>query len=485
MPRSSVIAAVVVVLGLAAAPSAWAVGGPVILGGDDLTDHGSVDGAGNSEQGWLYMEKAVANIKPQVGRANDNSIAAFGSADPGPVNPGDCCDAGQAIKNAAEKNGMTVQYFDGNADMNTGFANIANGSYNPAIIWIAGTGASNNIDDACSGDGTEGQALIDNAGVINDFVNQGGGLFSHGTCYEWLSSLLPGLSTVDGGGFGDLYLTPEGQSAFPGVSESDFNAGPWHNHFEGNFGGLNLLVRSNQVDDSSGQDAAVVLGGSQVTLIAQPPAAAGPAAPPAAGPAECVRRPISLVRADVRGGRVVLHGLVQPQLAGQQVRILGNSAASKTSALTRLATVRSNSAGQFTARVRRPKGRKNFIRARYRAQVGRFRSIPLKLPQSLTSTSISAQGQQVTIRGKVKRSLLGRRNPVVIKRLVCGVYRTVGRGRPDRNGNYTVTFTVPANVTVALFRAESFVLNKPHGRGRRHVKQYARAISITLTNQTG
>ena len=87
------------------------------------------------------------------------------------------------------------------------------------------------------------------------------------------------------------------------------------------------------------------------------------------------------------------------------------------------------------------------------------------------------------VRGHVKRSLLGRRNPVVVKRLVCGRYRSVGSAKPDRKGHYVVRFTVPSNVGAALFRAETTVLNKPGSR--RYVKQYARAIRIKLTDQTG
>jgi uncharacterized repeat protein (TIGR01451 family) len=270
MRRIRIAAALIGALAVLAVPAtAGAVGGPVILGGDDLTDHGSTDGSGASELGWLYMEKAVANVKTQVGRANDNSIAAFGSADPGPLTHPTGGDAGEGIKNAAEKNGMTVSYFDTPAEIASGFASISNGSYNPAILWIAGTGASNDLDD-CAGSGTDGQAITDNASVINTFVNSGGGLFSHGTCYAWLSALLPGLTTVDGGDSGDLFRTPAGISAFPDVSDADFNAGPWHNHFEGDFGGLDVLVRSNSVDDSAGQDAAVVIGGGQVSLTEKP-----------------------------------------------------------------------------------------------------------------------------------------------------------------------------------------------------------------------
>jgi uncharacterized repeat protein (TIGR01451 family) len=254
-------------------PSAGAaVGGPVILGGDDLTDHGGTDAAGNSQQGWLYIERAIGNIKAQVGNTNDNTIAAFGSEDPNPGSPvthPNGFDAGASIKNAAEKNGMGVIFFDTADEIRAGFAAINSTAYKPAIVWIAGNGAANNIDD-CSGPGTDGQAITDNSSVINSFVNAGGGLMSHGTCYDWLFSLLPAMSTVDGGSSGDLYRTPAGLAQFPGVSDSDFNAGPWHNHFEGDFGGLDVLVRSNQVDDASGNDAAVVLGGGQVSLTERP-----------------------------------------------------------------------------------------------------------------------------------------------------------------------------------------------------------------------
>jgi uncharacterized repeat protein (TIGR01451 family) len=253
------------VLAAAGATSAFAVGGPVILGGDDLQDHGSVDGSGNTQQGWLYIERAIGNIKPKVGRANDNTIAAFGSS-PSSSTGGD---AGAAIGVAAAKNGMGVQYFDTPGGIAAGFASIANGSYNPAIIWIAGTGASNDLG-SCEGQGSEGEAVSANAAVINSFVNQGGGLMSHGTCYAWLSALVPGLTTVDGGSSDDLYRTPAGVTAFPGVTDADFNAGPWHNHFEGDFGGLEVLVRSSDIDDPTGNDAAVVIGGGQVSLTEKP-----------------------------------------------------------------------------------------------------------------------------------------------------------------------------------------------------------------------
>ena len=455
------------VLALAAVPSAHARG-PVILGGDDLTEHGSVSG-GASQEGWLYMEKAVGNIKSQVSRSNDNSIAAFGSADSNATSG----DAGAGIKNAAAKNGMTVQFFDGASAMASGFQNIANGSYRPAIIWIAGDGADNDLD-GCSGSGTEGQVLIDNAATLSNFLSEGGGVFSHGSCYEWLSAILPGLTAPTSGASGDLFKTAEGNAAFPGVGEGDFNAGPWHNHFQGNFGGLAVLVRSRTVKDSSGQDAAVVIGGSAVTFV------------PGVPVQTCQRRPISLVYAAPRGRSVVLSGLVSQSYAGRRVRILTNYRGARGSAYRRATTVRANALGQYTARVRRP-SRSQFIRARFRAQVSRFRSGALKLPQSLVSRSVRAvrgtTPTEVVVRGTVKRSVLGRRNPVTIKVLVCGRYRTVGRARPDRRGNYAVRFIAPRRAPVALYRAESMVLRKPGSRV--YVRQYARAIQVILGPETG
>lgn len=259
--------------------SAAAAQGPVNLGGDDLTDHGQQSG-GTNEDGWLYMEKAIGQLKPNVTRPNDNSIAALGSA-PEPVTSGG--DAGAAIQAAADKNGMTVQHFDGAAEINSAFAAIANGTYSPAIVWVAGDGATNDLD-SCEGAGTEGQAITDNAGTLNTFVSEGGGLMSHGTCYQWLSALLPTVTTVDGGcsTCNDLYLTAEGQSAFPGLSNADINSGPWHNHFEGDFGGLQVLARSSEIDDSAGTDAAVILGGASVNIVPPPPAPPAPPVPEAA-----------------------------------------------------------------------------------------------------------------------------------------------------------------------------------------------------------
>jgi hypothetical protein len=190
----------------------------------------------------------------------------------------------------------------------------------------------------------------------------------------------------------------------------------------------------------------------------------------------CGRRQISLVRADAKGKRVVLSGLVASRFAGKSVTVRSNYSK------TKLATVRANSAGQFTARIKAPP-RRLFNKARFVAQVDRFRSVALKLPQSLASSSVRLRGSSIELRGKVTRSLLGKRNAVVVRRIVCGRYQTVGQAKPNRKGAYVVRFHAPVLSVAALYRAETRVLAKPGSK--RYVKQFARALGITLTGQTG
>ena len=186
-----------------------AVAGPVILGGDDLTQHGQVNAAGEPQQGWLYIQRALSNISPNVTRPNDNSVAALGSSAAAATNDGD---AGAGIGVAAPRAGLGVNYYDGAPAINDFFAKLRDGQLRPRIIWLSGTEATNDLG-SCSG--TENEAVAKNAALIDDFVSNGGGLMSHGTCYTWVTSLLPGLQTVDSGATDDLYFTPEGWRPSP------------------------------------------------------------------------------------------------------------------------------------------------------------------------------------------------------------------------------------------------------------------------------
>jgi hypothetical protein len=94
----------------------------------------------------------------------------------------------------------------------------------------------------------------------------------------------------------------------------------------------------------------------------------------------------------------------------------------------------------------------------------------------------SAKGT-ITVKGHVRKSVLGKRHKVLIRRLACGRYRTVGSAKPDANGNYSVTFKSTTLRGVSFYRAEVVVQVRPGSK--KYAIQYARAIAIRTTSQTG
>jgi len=292
---------VLLALALCSPAAAWA--GPVILGGDDLTDHGSRTVGGVNLEGWLYIEKALSNLSSGVTRTGPftSDIAALGSFDGG-CPPACSGGAGDAIGSAASNLGFTVSFFDGAAAMGGFFTSLASGAVNPRMIWLAGDGAANDLD------GTETPVLTANASALDSFVASGGGLMSHGDedVYGWLSALLPGISAVSGCTSSGATLTPAGTAAFPGLSNSDVDAsaGPCHSHFEGDFGGLVSLV-----DDGLGRP--YIIGGGAATVIR----CGDPGQPPC--PTTGVPFPSTLLLLTAAGGLVV--GLQRTRI-GQRLR---------------------------------------------------------------------------------------------------------------------------------------------------------------------
>ena len=250
--------------------SGLALAGPVILGGDDLTEHGFRSGGANFE-GWLYIQKAVDNVlgSSTRGGAITTDIVALGAAANPTFTGGN---AGGAIGSAADVLGKTVTFIDGDVAINQFFIDLAAGLINPSMLWIAGTGAANDLVSA------EGLALSGNAAAINAFGASGGGIMAHGSgsvAYGWLSTLLPGLTEVSGCSSSGATLTAAGIAAFPGLSNSDIdsNAGPCHSSFTGDFGGLTTLA-------FDGLGRSYIIGGGAGTVIL----CGGPGQPPCPTP---------------------------------------------------------------------------------------------------------------------------------------------------------------------------------------------------------
>lgn len=243
--------------------SGLAVAGPVIIDGSDAEEHGSFNGSVNVA-GWEYFQRGFENLLPQVGNGNTvavclgctgNTQAAFASA----------------FDQASKPAGWTRETIDGDANIAAFFAgSLGRTLANTGLLYFPTGG---NTSGGMTG--AELAVLNANALAINSFVGgagnplTGGGLFAHGQgntpgAWGWLTTLIPGILAVESGGSGNLELTVAGAAAFPGLTNADIaGAQPWHNHFAGNFGGLQVLVQTT----SGPAGRAVVLGGGAGTQI--------------------------------------------------------------------------------------------------------------------------------------------------------------------------------------------------------------------------
>lgn len=230
-----------------------ALGGPVILGGDDLHDHGSYNPTTRQlQQGWVYIWKALENIDNRVTRLNDGTVAVLGAADSTTTS----ANGGGAYHYAAPVAGLTPVFVNGSAAIDNYFVQLRAGAVQPAILVAIGTGVTNSLDSA------EGAALTRAAVDIANFVNSGGGLLSHGAgpiAYGWLTTLIPGIREVLQCNSTTLSLTAAGQSSFPGLTNAHIRAGPCHSSFTQNLGGLLPLAT-----DGNGRHA--IIGGAAVQL---------------------------------------------------------------------------------------------------------------------------------------------------------------------------------------------------------------------------
>ncbi|MCF6301062.1 MAG: hypothetical protein L3J52_08095 [Proteobacteria bacterium] len=228
-------------------------GGPLILGGDDLDDHGSRNASGVNIDGWAYAESAVQGIISQVASSGSTiDIVAIGPMDPGAGNfPSG--DSGAMVASVTANLGLTVLYLDGQVAIQQFFSDLSNNVVNPRVIWIVSDGSSNDLSFS-----DEAELALHGA-ALNTFQQMGGGILSHTHEYDWLISLIPGIQINDSCSI-DITFTAAGNSAFPGITNAQVSSGPCHKTFTGTFGGLDVLAT-----DSNG--LVMIIGGSAGTTI--------------------------------------------------------------------------------------------------------------------------------------------------------------------------------------------------------------------------
>lgn len=217
-----------------------AAAGPFILAGTDADEHGSVSG-GVNQDGWFFMQRALENLGSEVTNGN-KTVAFLGTAFPA----SDAASSAFNLSSLATSSGWTSASIDV-----SGFADFFSGAgaVNITNVGILMMDSGSNVNG-----GVSGSAFVPYATIINDFVGDGGGLFSQANGYEWLTALLPAVSiTIDQDE--GLTLTPAGKSIFPGLKDADLSAGPHHNWFN-SFAPIPVLATR------EGTNLAVVIGGT-------------------------------------------------------------------------------------------------------------------------------------------------------------------------------------------------------------------------------
>lgn len=220
--------------------STSAYAGPFILAGTDADDHGSVSG-GINQEGWLFMQKALENIGAGVTNGN-KTVAILGSTSTAAAaansafNLSSLAGAG-GWSSASVLTSSFADFFGGSGTVNINNVGI--------LLMDSGSNVSG---------GVSGTLFSPYATTINTFVGAGGGLFSQANGYQWLTALLPAVTVVNEFDTG-ISLTAAGTANFPGLTNADLSAGPYHNRFEG-FAPIPVLGTSDLTRN------AIIIGGT-------------------------------------------------------------------------------------------------------------------------------------------------------------------------------------------------------------------------------
>ncbi len=151
--------------------------GTVVIDGTDANDHGSFNSTtGQNEEGWLYMQKVLENIGPNIANGNKRLTALLGT-DPGTFGT----QAWRSIKSAFDLStlpglGWTIEYVAGTANIDAYLSGQAVNGVRTSTTGILYISTANNAGGDLNAQAL--QVLNNHAQDIADLVNAGGGLFS-------------------------------------------------------------------------------------------------------------------------------------------------------------------------------------------------------------------------------------------------------------------------------------------------------------------
>jgi hypothetical protein len=171
----------------------------------------------------------------------------------------------------------------------------------------------------------------------------------------------------------------------------------------------------------------------------------------------CSSSPLVLNDVYIQGSHVFLSGSAAKSLVGKKVNILFNEGKQVATAI-----VEAN--GQYTTTAPLPPAKiRDNLNTRYTAEIGKQRSLHLKLVRRLLLEPPKASGTTVTLTGIVTPPLTKPIAPVTVEeQLECGKTTVAKTFTPAANGRFHITLTVPANARAAIFRLASKVAANKH-----------------------
>jgi DNA-binding beta-propeller fold protein YncE len=159
----------------------------------------------------------------------------------------------------------------------------------------------------------------------------------------------------------------------------------------------------------------------------------------------------------IQGGRVEIRGSAIKSYVGKKVKILFNEG-------KQVATATVEAGGQYTTTAPLPQAKvRDNLDTRYTAEIGKLRSVHLKLVRRLLLEPPKASGTTVTLTGEVTPPLTKPIAPVTVEQqLECGKTTIVKTFTPAANGHFHITLTVPANAKAGIYRLTSKVAANKH-----------------------
>lgn len=195
---------------------------------------------------------------------------------------------------------------------------------------------------------------------------------------------------------------------------------------------------------------------------------------PAAAELQCTKRKLVLVDVLERAGRVLLTGVADTSLAGRTVDIVFGATGERVAE----ALVAPDGSFETTAPLP-PRALRDTNVARYRATLGRERSLDLKLRRRMIVSSMTSRNGLVTITGRVVGPLTRPVAPITItQRVSCNDSKVVKRFRPRRDGSFRVTVAAPKGQGTAVYRLATSV--RPSAHSHRLVPTFTLPRAVDL-----